>query len=360
MKSKSKEGVRTKPRVHTWVVTVLSLALVVLMGSLAWYQLSNYEKGVLDVYANQQDGYVQLVLDQINLKQNRNDQEIIDEILGTLEASPNRYWTFARQDSLIFVRDVLETNRYKGFTTATYFQSESAQIFLERLNVSRVLHDTIYIENVPYIASGVEFAYEGTEYKICLLTNAETVLDYNAYLNAKINLMVLGFVLLGIVVVALVLLALLAERSRKQLWKEMDDNEALRKQVESLNLQIERGELYDADCTAFKSKAVPVILKKLEERKAWPFTIYAFRVNCPVAEAFGEIQATEKTGMLRVMNGENEVLIFRLGAGKAPKMRDGIELLGSLTVHKKPKEPLEKLYQKFIQGIKNDGKSITA
>ena len=54
-------------RVRPWVVTTLSVLFVLLVALWAWFQLGTYEQGVLDVYANQQDGYVQLVLEQIHL-----------------------------------------------------------------------------------------------------------------------------------------------------------------------------------------------------------------------------------------------------------------------------------------------------
>lgn len=352
-----KQNSRQRPpkrRVNTWVVTVLSLALVVAVGTLAWRQLSSYEEGVLDVYASQQDGYVQLVLDQINLNRDRSDEEIINDILGTLDASSTRYWTFSRQDSLIFVRDVLETNRYKGFTETTYFYSESARSFLERLETDRVLHDTIRIEEVPYVASGVEFTYNGEEYKICLLTNAETVLDHNAYLNAKINLMVLSFVLLGIVVISMISLALMAERSRKQLWSQADDNVVLRKKIEALDEKVKWGDLYDPECTAFKSGAIPVILRKLERRRAWPLSIYRYRTLRPAHEVL-ETEAPKGSHLLRVLGGEHELLLFRIGGGadaaEHPLAEVGdAELIGALHVTQAPAVSLEQSYLELIQG----------
>lgn len=343
-----------KRRVNTWIVTVLSLALVITVGALAWRQLSSYETGVLDVYASQQDGYVQLVLDQINLNQQRSDEEIINDILGTLDASSRHYWTFSRQDSLIFVRDVLETNRYKGFTETTYFHSESALSFLERLETDRVIHDTIMIEEVPYVASGVEFTYRGENYKICLLTNAETVLDHNAYLNAKINLEVLSFVLLGIVVISLIFLALLTEQTRKKLWQQEDDNLVLRKKIMALDEQLKWGELYDPACTAFRSRALPIIFRKLEQRRAWPLSIYRYQTLHPAHEVLKTASAKEDR-MLWVLNSEHELLLFLLwqDEGKTEQHplaeMEGVEFLGALHVTEAPAVSLEQSYLEFMQ-----------
>ncbi len=75
MKSKSKQKSPIKRGVRPWVVTALSLLFVLAVGAVAWFQLSSYEQGILDVYANQQDGYVQLVLDQIWLTEKRGGSE---------------------------------------------------------------------------------------------------------------------------------------------------------------------------------------------------------------------------------------------------------------------------------------------
>lgn len=354
-KEQSERQKTKKRRVNTWMVTILSLALVITVGALAWLQLSSYEAGVLDVYASQQDGYVQLVLDQINLNRQRSDEEIINDILGTLDASSSHYWTFSRQDSMIFVRDVLETNRYKGFTETTYFISESARTFLERLETDRVIHDTIQIDEVPYVASGVEFTYGGENYKICLLTNAETVLDHNAYLNAKINLVVLSFVLLGIVVISLIFLALLTEHTRKQLWQQEDDNVVLRKKITALDEKLKWGDLYDPECTAFKSGAVPVILRKLEQRQAWPLSIYRYHTLRPAHEVL-KTASTKEARLLWVLNGEHELLLFLLERSGADAENhllaeiEGVELLGALHVMEVPAVSLEQSYLEFMQG----------
>lgn len=82
-------------------------------GALGAWQISSYDKSVLEIYAGQQDAYVQLVLDQINLQANRSDDEIITEILGSLDSSSGKYWTLSKEQALLFVKDVMETNRYK-------------------------------------------------------------------------------------------------------------------------------------------------------------------------------------------------------------------------------------------------------
>ena len=77
------------------VATIAAIlgSMLLVLGLLFVHQ---FENGIIEVCADQQDAYVQLVLDQIYIKDNRDDASIIEEILGTLDASTNKYWTFSK------------------------------------------------------------------------------------------------------------------------------------------------------------------------------------------------------------------------------------------------------------------------
>ena len=49
------------------ITTICVICVAVIAGFTAHIELQRYEDGILDVCATQQDAYVQLVLDQINL-----------------------------------------------------------------------------------------------------------------------------------------------------------------------------------------------------------------------------------------------------------------------------------------------------
>ena len=49
----------------TLFFTFIALGIACLAAIYAWVLINNYEKGVAEIYAQEQDGYVQLVLDQI-------------------------------------------------------------------------------------------------------------------------------------------------------------------------------------------------------------------------------------------------------------------------------------------------------
>ena len=91
-----------KPKNVLVITTIYVICFSVIAGVFAYTRINKYEEGVLEVCATQQDAYVQLVLDQINLKSNRDDEQIINDILGTMNSSSNKYWTFSKNQSILF------------------------------------------------------------------------------------------------------------------------------------------------------------------------------------------------------------------------------------------------------------------
>lgn len=239
----------------------------------AYTQLKSMERGILDVCATQQDAYVRLVLDQINLKDNRTDDEIIRDILQTMDASNNKYWTFSHESSMLFVKDVLETNKYMGFTTSTYYSSESANEFLRSLQLNRVKHADIEIQEKKYIASGVAFEYKDATYRLCLLTNRSALLDNNAFLGAKTQLttLVVALILLGVVVPMGFAYSL-----RKQQLEKDDLDEVIHQQslsIEELNRRFENHDIHDNKHNIWNKTALPTFLEKLVEKNIVPVTL---------------------------------------------------------------------------------------
>jgi len=269
---KAVRKLRKEVKIGILLTGVLLFAIFVV--GFAGYQIKKYEDSVLDIYADAQDAYVQLVLDQINIAADRTEYEIIEDILGTLDASSNRYWTFSSDEALIFVKDITETNRYKGFTTSTYYVSDEAKQFIEELRTNRVVHEIIPINEKNYIVSGVAFEYNDTMYQMCLLTNPRTVLDHNIYLNARINLCVM----IGVVLLLFLLIAirhiLSSQQKEEKLANEKAVNEELRKSVEKLTAALERNRLFDTHLTVFSHQILPMLQEKLEARNVVPYSIF--------------------------------------------------------------------------------------
>lgn len=270
MKSNGKGN--KKKRGAGWLVA-FAVIVTAGLGGFSLLQMKQYEKSVLEIYADSQDAYVQLVLDQINLIETRTNEEIVNDILGTLDASSNRYWTLSNQDALVFVKDVLETNRYRGFTTSTYYVSSEARSFIEQLTVNRVVHDQIPIGEQVYIASGVAFRYNGTDYQICLLTNPDTVLGQNIYLNAKINLSILVAAVLFLFLGTVIAMTLLFDRRGERLEQIDRQNAELRAMTEKLSAELERKRLFDTQLSVFHSDVLPMMLEKLERKGISPVVV---------------------------------------------------------------------------------------
>ncbi len=254
------------------LLTIFSLMVVAGVSIFSYLQIVNYEESVIDIYATQQDSYVQLVLDQINLVDDRTSLEIVSEILGTLDSSSNRYWTLTENQSLVFVKDVLETNRYKGFTAETYYASDEARNFLSNLNVNQVVHSLIYVGGKEYIASGVAFDYNNEVYQICLLTNPDNVLEHNVYMSAKINLCLAVISVVAIYIVTVFYLMLSIEKKEREADRIEQDSEALRIKIEKMNAKLQRQRLFDTEYSVFDSSILPMLMEKAAERKIAPVT----------------------------------------------------------------------------------------
>ena len=261
-------------RVRFKALAVVIILLVALCIAISGYQLYRYDKGVLEIYANQQDGYVELVMEQIALRDpDATDDEIVKQILGTLDASSGKYWTLSKDDYLVFVKDVMETNRYKGFTTSTYLVEQSADEFLNNLRRNWVTHSTIKMDGDDYIASGVEFEYNGVPYRICLLTNTGVILDNNEFLSAKITIILM--LLLIFVIVAVSFLTLMVELTR--LKKESDEMHLhIREQnikIGELDQEMMEMEQYSTRLNAYHISVLQSFLEKLRERKPYPMQL---------------------------------------------------------------------------------------
>lgn len=245
-------------------VVILSCVLGALSFFLFSYEIKQFEEGILDVVATSQDGYVRLVLEQINLKENREDEEIVNNILSTLDASNNKYWTFSKGDTIIFVKDVLETEKYKSFTASTYYHSMSSQQFYDELTQNKIIHKVIRISNHNYIASGTVFTYNGTEYKLALLSNEDAILENNTYLKGKTESYILYYCSILILLIMSCFLAWKLDRSRSLQLKQKKEIQDQNRKIIELNNQIFKGE--DQNRNVWDIKELPLFVNAFANR----------------------------------------------------------------------------------------------
>lgn len=205
-------------RSHTAaVVAAVMLALAAGLAVLCLVQMKDIDNGTVEAVAVQQDGYLELVCDQIALNQDRQDDEIIEDILGTLDRNAASYWTFSKGQTMLFVKDATETNRYRNYSADTYFSTQSGADFVASLSEGDIAHSVIDINGQKYVASGTLFSYRGEQYRLCLLTNRDILLESNAMLGARNRLQVLLFGILGLLVVIPIVLAVALALTRNKL-----------------------------------------------------------------------------------------------------------------------------------------------
>ena len=291
---------------------VIMLCVVAALSGVFWWQLKRYEDGIIDIYANQQDAYVQLVLDQINLKENREEEEIINEILSSLDASTNKYWTFSNAQSLLFIKDVLETNKYKGFTSESYYSDENARNFLETLIVNKVTHSIVTVDEKSYVASGVAFEYSGNEYKLCLLTNRDTLLENNSFLGSK----VLICTVIAIILIFMFLFTTISARRYQQVLEKngeiKQDVAELQAHVAELNDALREKRSRDTKQKIWSEDLLPDFIARMGERgiQKAAFIVVRCRNEAAKKEFLAGANITLDESVIRFEKNENDILLI--------------------------------------------------
>ncbi len=254
------------------ITTICVVAAAIIGGVISYIQIGRYEKGILEVCATQQDSYVQLVLDQINLKDNRDDEEIINDILKTMDSSSNKYWAFSKNQSMLFVKDVLETNRYKGVSADTYYNSRESSDFMDSLTLNRVAHKIINLDNKTYLVSGVLFKYAGQDYRLCLMTEKTVLLDNNTYLEIKVQMETFIVVLLMALVLVTTIYAFIIRKQAVKIDGMDSDIRDLCRRLSSVNDRLMDKDLHDTRNNVWKQKAIVPFIDKLMEKECFPLT----------------------------------------------------------------------------------------
>lgn len=236
--SAKKKGVLS--RLNAGVVATLACLFAIVAAVSCWWQLAHYEDNLLEVFAEQQDQYVQLAIDQIELFESQSEDDMVENVLQSIVGDDSQYWTFAKDNRLLFVKDASNSNRYRGLTQGSYFESGSAQQFIQRLTEGQVSHAIIDVAGNQYIASGAAFEHGKKSYALCLLTGKHVVTDDNDYLAARVNLGVIIAVTLIVFILSLVAMAVHNDRQRKRLREAEKTSEQLQLKIEALGKELLR------------------------------------------------------------------------------------------------------------------------
>ena len=274
---------KTSRRLPTPAVAVISVAIAIAAAAFSWWQLSNYENNLLEIFAKQQDQYVKLAVDQIDREDDRTDEEIVDKVLGSISGSSSQYWTLSKKNSLVFVKDVTDSSRYRGFSSKTYYRTQSASDFISGLASGRVDHAIIEIDGRDFIASGSKFSYNGHTYRLCLLTGKHVVIDQNAYLAARVNLGVTIGAVLVIFVGACIGMSLRNDAMARRLRAAEADAVELRRTVEDLNAQVMGRKTFDTTRSVFSLAEAPTFFDRLRAADRFPVTFVSACFDTPDA-----------------------------------------------------------------------------
>ncbi len=300
--------------------TFVGVLLITFAGVLLMRQ---YETAMLRVYSEQQDAYVQLVVDQINLQPERTDEEIISKIVGTLDSGDSHYWTLSKNETLIFVKNVTETNRYLGIRNDEFYGTDSATAFMEQMTLYRVQHDIILIDGVRFVASGVLFEYEDNIYKICLLTNETVVLDNNDFLSTKINMCI--YVILLILLILVVMLAAENIVHRKQLQLVGLEQRIRNQNIHMSNLEeeLESVNSYDSRWNLYNYKLLGKFAETFDKKgiKTVTYVCLKFASDSARSRFLQDTQMLLDARVLRFDKSETELSLLFVNEGEPETLR---------------------------------------
>ena len=337
----SNKNKKKKKYISVTLILILMAVIVAGLAGLTFFEMQRYEDGLIDVCATQQDSYVQLVIDQINLKENRSDQEIIENILSTLDSSSNRYWTFSKEQTMLYVKDALETNRYQSLTANSYYRSDSATNFIDNLTVNKVNHERIELDGKDYIASGALFEYGGEEYRICLLTNTTVLLDNNKFLGSKMEMIIIFIVVYSLIFIMPIILTIMHNIMQKKIFETGQELKEANSAVEKLNEKLTTDEIYDNRKNLFSLPVVKLFIEEYKDKRAaFPISFIAFRYGDKetVSRFFGRNCVTLGKHDIKFYDGRLHlalILAVKCNATKAKELSGAIkgdsEFLGSET-----------------------------
>ena len=318
-----------KRRFNFFVITLVVIFFAIASDVFIIFQLRSYETRFLELYGSEQDGYVNVILAQINRLGKDATEDDITEIISSLDATASRYWTLSKGASILFVKSVTETNRYKGFTDGTYYATETASDFMNSLMVNQVDHKIIYLDNDRFIASGMIFNWRGDRYRVCLLTYDRVILEDNTLLECKNSIIII----LSIVLALLVILSMVMSRKIRRQEDRIDKQEEhviwQNQQIALLDEQLKREYAFSASKHVFKNTVLDEFLETLDQKNVYPLHFAVFETESLEArdEFFEHMQVVLDNHVLRFSMDERlVVLIFvRYDKETSSKIIDSLE-----------------------------------
>lgn len=349
-----KKGSRLHGDYRRIVAAVLVAAM--LLGIVGLWLSKNYESSVLDIYANQQDDYVQQILELVNAQPDYTDEELA-ELFASLDMSDKNYWILSGEKELLFVKNEKESKRYRGFTMRSLFESDSAGEFVEQLEQNHVIHENIVMEEENYVASGVIFEYQDAYYALCLLTAESVVLDNNTFLSAKISENIYVFILLLTLALSVMILMSVADKRKREIQRLQSRNENLNCEMKKLEDELNFMDSYHTRWNLFHVNVMETFVKKLEAREVHPVTFVKlqFKEQKKYREFLDKAQLLLDEKVLRFTAGEKELILLfvQFQIGEAETALQSLEPAGfeicKTAVCQEKEQQLYEVYKEFLQ-----------
>lgn len=300
-----------KRRFNFFVITLAIVLFSLAADAFIIYQLESYETRFLELYGSEQDGYVNIILDQINRQGSAATEEEITEIISSLDATASRYWTLSKGDSILFVKSVTETNRYKGLTDGTYYASDSAMEFMNSLSVNEVDHRIIYLDGDRFVASGMKFEWRGEEYRICLLTYDRVILEDNILLETKNAIIIVLTIILSILVILSMVMSHRINRQGSYIDRQEERVVWQNRQLALLDDQLKKERAFSASKQVFRGVVLDLFLDSLDEKNVYPLHFAAFETESEQGreDFFEHMQVVLDNHVLRFVMDDRWVLL---------------------------------------------------
>lgn len=197
------------------------------------YQLSDYEKGMTEIFAEEQDGYVALVAEEA--RRGSPVLESAEKAVGILDSSNKQYWTMDNKDTILYIKNVTESNAYRDVEPEKYYHSKSARKFLKSISDTYITHSTIEIDGKKYIASGTLVKTPKQSIRLILLSDYKILFSNNDYLSKKIYLQISIMVVASVFIVTLIFMAILIRNAKNRQDAAEKESIELRKKIEEIS-----------------------------------------------------------------------------------------------------------------------------
>ena len=214
-----------------------SIVVMVLFCGYAIWQISKYEEGTAEIFAEEQDGYVSLVSKEI--KNGKTSIENAADTVEVLDSDDDRFWTLDDKSTILYIKNVTETNQYRNVAPEKYYSSKSAKNFLDSLSENDVIHKVITIDGQKYIASGIIVSANNKNIRMILLSDMKIVFSNNTYLSDKIFLETAVVSIAVLFIVVLILMSILISKEKEKTEIAVREIKELQDKIEDITEAVE-------------------------------------------------------------------------------------------------------------------------